>query len=311
MDNGLWQGLALLALGALALVGAAGIGFIYGVAAGRHDLPPAPALIALKDTLQERLGLARRWRRHIHTDPGAAQLLACPPDAFVIVTGGQSNAANSLSDPVDADPSVPAFMAYQGRCYRLADPLLGASDQRGSLWAALGQAYAKASGRPVLMVNGAVGATRTAHWLDPSSGYMARLAQAVRAVRERGHEPHLILWHQGEADGMDEASVDAFQARFAALTNAIFNALDLQAETRLVLYRTSLCAARWPHPNTALTTAIAHLAEADTRVVLGPDTDRLDHRHRYDRCHFNARGRAAIVAATLPLLAAADPAAAP
>jgi lysophospholipase L1-like esterase len=37
-------------------------------------------------------------------------------------------------------------------------------------------------------------------------------------------------------------------------------------------------------------------------VVLGPNTDQLGPRSRYDGCHFNAQGRARIVEETLAVI---------
>jgi hypothetical protein len=44
------------------------------------------------------------------------------------------------------------------------------------------------------------------------------------------------------------------------------------------------------------------IAERIPGVVHGPNTDRLGLRDRYDSCHFDARGRDAIVEETLEVL---------
>src|ERR1700688_231528 len=64
----------------------------------------------------------------------------CPPHAFVIVAIGQSNAANYVSPIAKRIAEIPAFNFLDGRCYRIEDPLLGATGGRlGSLWTVFAQ----------------------------------------------------------------------------------------------------------------------------------------------------------------------------
>ncbi len=39
----------------------------------------------------------------------------------------------------------------------------------------------------------------------------------------------------------------------------------------------------------------ASVANASTRILLGMNTDKLGNDYRWDTCHFNSRGRSAIV----------------
>lgn len=97
----------------------------------------------------------------------------------MILTGGQSNAANSVSAPIMAEVKVPAFQWYGGACYRLGDPLLGVTGSEGSLWSGLGLEIARE--RPVIFVNTAVGGTSYRAWLDWRSGYFQGLPDAWRS----------------------------------------------------------------------------------------------------------------------------------
>ena len=78
-----------------------------------------------KRELRLALGLPKRWVTGFNTDPVGYVAAPCPAAAIVIVTGGQSNAANALSDPLPVDPAAQAFMFHNGACYRQRDPVLG------------------------------------------------------------------------------------------------------------------------------------------------------------------------------------------
>lgn len=291
------RALALLAGAALT----AALAVTYGIYAGRHDAFPAPLIVHAKAVAEDWLDLERRWRRPVFADTGAHIAAPCPRDPIVILTGGQSNAANAVSDPVDADPTVPAFMHFAGRCYRLADPLLGASGGGGSLWAALGQDVARAGGRPVVLINTALTATSYAAWLDGGSGYFAGLEARLAEAAEAGMKPHLILWHQGESDAhllLDEA---AFAAPLGALAERLLG-LALAPGAKLVLYQVSVCSGARSAGNAPLLAAQRRVAAGDPRILAGPNTDRLGPRARYDGCHFNGRGRDLAVAWSRPIV---------
>lgn len=284
----------------LALTGLAA-GVVYGVYAGRHDRFPTGPVIAAKIAIERGLGLERQWRRAFHEDVRGLSPAPCPgDDPLVILTGGQSNAANSLSDPVDAAPSRRAYMFFRGRCYPLSDPLLGATDGRGSLWTALGHRLAVETGRAVVFVNAAVGATTCADWLEPRSGYFERMRRAVEDAARQGLRPHLILWSQGEADAGRRAPAGVFERELGALVTRLLDELPLASDARLVLYGVSACYGG--RSNADLREAQRRVAKSAPRVVEGPDTDRYGARFRYDGCHFNGRGRDAIVEDTVRLI---------
>jgi len=65
----------------------------------------------------------------------------CPapgPRTAVLVTFGQSNAANPSERPQAGLPGVFNLNAGNGNCYFAEDPLLGADGSGGSIWTALG-----------------------------------------------------------------------------------------------------------------------------------------------------------------------------
>jgi len=292
---------ALLLRAGLVLA-AATTALVWGVYAGRHDAFPAGLVIRSKQAIFRRLDPPRYWYRDIHDELLASPPMDCPIDPIVIVTGGQSNAANELSDAVDARTDLPAAMFYKGQCYPLADPLLGATGHRGSLWAALGHRLASETKRAVVFINGAITATTFEHWLAPDSGYLERLETAVREARAVGLKPHILLWHQGESDALARIAYAKHAERLNRLVTALLTRIIPSPDARLVLFRASVCTGARAAGNPELVAAQTEVASHHVRVVLGPDTDRLGARFRYDGCHFNDRGRDAVVEATLDVI---------
>jgi hypothetical protein len=281
------------------LLVAIGTGFVLGVFAARHNAPPVAAIVSLKTWIERATGAPRQWRRAFHDDPTGYLPAECPPHSFVILAGGQSNAANSLSDPLDARENLPAFMLHGGHCYRLADPVLGATDHRGSLWTALGHRIAE-RGVPVVIIATGVGATTFADWVEPRSGYLSRTRAEIDAARARGVEVNVVVWQQGESDAKLDRDQRRHEAALEALVDALYDRLALPATTRTVLFRSSIDRGRPPKP--VLIAAIDAVIARDPRLIAGPETDRLGPRFRYDGGHFNARGRDRIVDETLTIL---------
>ena len=254
------------------------------------------------------LGLPKLWVTGFNIDPAGYARAPCPADALVIITGGQSNAANALSDPLPVDPAAQAFMFHGGACYRLRDPVLGASkapaDGRGggSLWTALGSALSLRTGKPVVFINGAVGGTQLGDWLDDRSTYLERLLANVAGARKQGLVPAYVLWVQGETDAMALLPPAEFTSQINQLI-ARFDAVGLVPKTApWVVYRSTHCLQRRGN-GPEIDAAVAALAARSDRIILGPAASDLDDDHRRDGCHFNALGREALTADVLAILA--------
>jgi hypothetical protein len=255
----------------------------------------------LRRELRLALGLPKLWSTAFNTDTRGAAAVPCPPGAIVLVTGGQSNAGNALADPLVPPADSGAYMMLAGRCYPLRDPVLGATGDRGSLWTGLGPALARASGRPVIFINGAVGGSQLGDWADERSGYVRHLADEVAAARKAGVVADTVIWIQGETD----AAVQLDPALYVEQMQAVMAAFDatgaLPPQTPWLVFRSTRCKAR-ANNGPAIDAAITAWAAREPRVILGPNASALGYDARWDDCHFNGRGRDALVAETLPLL---------
>ncbi len=260
--------------------------------------------LGFSDTRREfrlALGLPKLWVHDFNTDTGDYERLACPrADAIVIVTGGQSNAANALSDPLPADPAAQAFMMYDGHCYRLRDPVLGATDRGGSLWTALGSALWRASGRPVVFINGAVGGSQLGDWLDDRSRYRQRLVAEVALAQAAGLMPDYVVWIQGETDAAVLLDPQQYVDEMRQLVDHLDASGVLAKDVPWIVFRSTRCKHRRGN-GPAIDAAVTAWALRYQRIVLGPLASALGDDMRRDECHFNGAGRDALVRATVPI----------
>ena len=282
----------------LALVVATLGGMAFAVATGI----PQAFYLRYKSDVRQALGLPKAWVK----PPDAARAagrprVACPApeEAVVIVTGGQSNAANTNPVPSTAGPVVSVW--FEGECFEASDPVLGAGGKDGSLWPMLGERVAQALGRPVLLINGAIGGTQVSDWLDPRPGYYAALKGRIDSARAAGYPPDLIIWHQGETDAAVQDDMAIFLAELGMLVDRL---LADAPEARLYLFQTSKCVGEKRDQGVEEIRMVqrAVAEKRAPRVIPGMDTDQLGNDFRWDTCHFNSHGRAAIIEATLPAI---------
>jgi len=267
---------------------------------------PAQLFASTKSNIRQMLGLPKLWAPPPdEADPLGRTPVPCPdPEAtFVVVTGGQSNAANTNSRQTETAPGDGVFTWFAGQCFTTRDPVLGASATGGSLWPVIGKGVAAELGRPVLFINGAIGGTQVSDWLDERSGYLGALERRIRSAQAAGFEPDLVFWHQGETDAGAMTDMAALDAQFRALTGRL---LALMPKSRLYLFGASKCIGANRANGVPEVVAVQRaVADANDRIMRGMDTDQLDNDFRKDGCHFNSLGRDAIARQVVADIAAA------
>ncbi len=207
-----------------------------------------------------------------------------PP--LVVMVLGQSNAASRTRADT---PSAAVRIVQDGRCWLAADPLPGTSGGSASIWTALSaELTTRLPQRTPVFAPLAVGATSMRQWTEPGPMREAFL-QHLRAIRAGGLLPQVVAWQQGEADMREGTEARHYQAGLAVLRRDL-DAAGIRAP--LLVARSTYCRMAG---SGAIGRAIDRrfVREPIDRVWPGPDTDRLGDDYRYDRCHFDARGREA------------------
>jgi hypothetical protein len=217
-------------------------------------------------------------------------IIANPPGTTVILTFGQSNAANSSEERYAPRGAVHVFHAFDMKFYRAIDPLPGASDNGGSVWGRLGDRLIEAGfAQSVLFVPIAFGATYIDDWAPGGQCYH-RLMFALHRLKRAGIAVDMLCWHQGEANANHTPmTADEYRDRFRAMLRGVREA-GIKAPVYVAL--ATLCE-DGPHPfeNSAqIRLGQKKLVSTDS-ILPGPDTDQIGIAHRRDGCHFSASGQ--------------------
>jgi hypothetical protein len=205
--------------------------------------------------------------------------------AAVIMTLGQSNAANSGETRHVPGGGVYNFNFLDGKCYEAKDPLLGASGTGGSVWTRLADKLVD-SGEydTVVLVPLAVGSSSVVDWA-PAGKYASRVTMGADAVASVGLKISHVLWHQGELDASRGMSADAYVGH---LNSVIVALRDQGVDAPFFVAIATLCN-RFVNKNIAG----AQMAIVDQKkgIFPGPNTDLLDRLiDRYDYCHLSDVG---------------------
>ena len=283
----------------LAVVAAGFAGLAVGVAATVELRAPSQLYARFSYHVRTTLGLEKNWAWIPGTEQAKGRTeRACPApkDALVLVIGGQSNAANNISTAYEAGPDVSVW--FNGRCYPAADPLLGTSGKDGSIWSVLGDQVAQELDRPVLLVVVPVAGSQFSDWMDPRSGYYESLWSRVSSARDAGYVPDMTLWHHGETD----AAANRDMANVKKTAGELLDRLTTDMpDTPIYLFQATRCTGAYRENGVPeVIKVLREVADARPNVITGMNTDVLEREHRWDKCHFNSKGRDAIVAQVLP-----------
>jgi hypothetical protein len=258
------------------------------VIASRLDVKHSPEDIDI-GSLDNYSELDQNWNSI--RDTSNRQRVPCQVDkeTAVIVTLGQSNAANYALMRYTPKHDVRNFDLYDGRCYKAEDPLLGASGTLGNFAAPLADMlierglYARVIIAPIAM-----GGSTVEQWADEGV-FNRRILVLIRRLFDAGLTPTTILWHQGEGDsGVGDSYGRQYRKNLLEVI-ATFRNYGISAPFFVAL--ATKCGG-YPRPGgdnirEGQATAVNPL----DKVFLGPDTDTLGDEYRdKEHCHFNAAG---------------------
>lgn len=248
----------------------------------------------LRREMRVALGLPKNWKTHFHDDQTTHAALACPDPSshpIVIITGGQSNAANSLGPEIDVIGNRRNAQVFDGRCFALESPVLGATNYGMAVWPRLGDLLERATGRPVVFINGAVGGAQIGDFIDLRSGYLDRLATTIGEAHALGLTPDAAIWIQGTTDagvGMDPRRYLADQRKLIA---AIEGSVPGGAPLDWIIPLNTRCDNRDGNGVEIEQVLAAYTDRAGDRVHTGPRLNGYGPELRRDSCHLNSRGR--------------------
>ena len=251
------------------------------------SLQPTSIELGPADTYEN---LDRNWKSN--ADASERAVVPCtdggPLRPLVIVTLGQSNAANHGQGLYTPKHRVDNFNLYDGKCYKAVEPLLGPSGQGGNFATRLADMLIERRiADRVVLAPIAMGGTTVEQWANEGL-FNRRIAASIRRLYDAGLSPDYILWHQGEGNAANGDSGGRQYRKNLLEVVASFRAYSIDAPFFVAL--ATRCAVT-PHPNAVnvrdgqRTAAIGQLG-----IFVGPDTDLIGPEHRYDACHMSESG---------------------
>lgn len=209
--------------------------------------------------------------------------VTCPAqtsNTAVLFAFGQSNSANQLQNRYT--PNNPKVLNYfQGKCYIAMDPLLGATDNLGSLWTEVGNRLTQFDN--VVIIPRGIGGTSIQQWVDNDWMNVPSPYQVTH-----------FLWIQGESDNGGDADKYA-------------------NNLRQIIYRTksySPTAAFYVAIETICLKAADNNIEQAQRSVIAPgvlqgaNLDLYGIADRYDGCHLGSEAQAKAIDQWVTILGA-------
>jgi len=268
---------------ALLFITAATLSYFYGLISHKHRLPPFPQLLYLKDRLMpETIGFS---------DTGGRKKVPCGDvrggRTMVALAFGQSNSGNH-GETLYA-PKKAVFNFFNGRCYRAADPLLGATGDGGSVWTRLGDLLVgQGLYDRVVFISIGVGTTTIDQWA--TGGYLhRRILKAIEQSRASGLEITHLFWVQGGSEPRtrgDRANREHYRKCF----NDMIGSIRARGVKAPVYIGIATYTDTGPIPDIA--DAQRELADQEKKIYVGADNDVLyeDPENRWEGVHLSHRG---------------------
>ena len=198
---------------------------------------------------------------------------------MVILAYGQGNAANGGEGKYTSKHNV--YNVFGGKCYKADDPLLGATDNKGSVWGRLADKMIEnGMYENVVIKSIAVGGSPIICWSVNGTGigyggklygnYHSRILEANKELKSLGFSITHILWHQGESDMKNGTTTAQYKESFLDMLDSI-RKNGISAPIYVAL------ASRYGRETSQeVINAQKQLSEEHVDIFQGPNTDIID-----------------------------------
>ena len=198
---------------------------------------------------------------------------------MVILAYGQGNAANG--GEVKYTPKHNVFNVFDGKCYKADDPLLGATDNKGSVWGRLADNIIKNKMHENVIIKSiAVGGSPIISWTVNGTGigykgklygnYHSRILAANEELKLLDFSITHILWHQGEADTINGTTTAEYKERFLDMLS------NLRKNNITAPIYVALASRYHKQTSQAVIGAQKELIQEHNDILEGPNTDIID-----------------------------------
>jgi len=204
----------------------------------------------------------------------------CPSNSDVIVVLGQSNSANHLI--YDDYKKNDHLNYFNGNCYSLTDPVLGATGENQSIVPALSSKIL--SNKPIIFLTNGWSATSITEWSREDSELTSYANKNILEIAKKNNLKY-IIWIQGESDR--HKNID-YKDHFLKFKKLLLKNLtkEKKEHIKFIITQTSICRDIRDIKLNKHQKNLGKMKNFYTTEV----TDNLDINYRYDGCHFNKFG---------------------
>lgn len=191
----------------------------------------------------------------------------CPTNAVIFFIAGQSNAANHSIGT--ASTSTKTFQHWNGKCYPLKSPMLGATGKDTNAFQQVLVDYSNKTGKPVIAHFYALGG-RSIEVFAPGGEHFNKFRLEYQSLEYVDY----FLWQQGETDAYFQMSSETYLKHWGAMLReiGIYNPK---------VARSTICADYNSYNN-----EIGYALDYLRSIHGGPNTDNISKAIRFDGCHF-------------------------
>ena len=276
----------LFLLGCISLVIVFGLGLIVG----KYKIFPYYQIQFVKNIVMnmDQNKFSRYSNSYRKSNIKDYELVECPKNANLILINGQSNAASSVNaNVVKSDLHV---MYFNKNCYKLAEPILGASGNIMSLTSELASKIDTI--KPIIFVNNAWCGSSVKEWAAKDSKLTKYTNDNLKyLIKNKKSKLKFFIWIQGEEDAFSGINyIDEFKKTKKNIFNTIAKE-DLKDLTTIIT-QTSICYDKEEgklKEDKNLTNQQRQIAiqSKNTEYI---SSDKYNGNYRYDGCHFNSFG---------------------
>ena len=204
----------------------------------------------------------------------------CPKNSIVILVSGQSNASNFLKSKKRYDNKHLNY--FNGKCYKLSNPVLGAEGEMSSLIPALASKLEKS--KKIIFFTSGRGGMSMSHANHKNMVFINYNKNGLEELEKNNNILKFFIWIQGESDlGNSDNYVKNFEEMFENITKN----LEHRKKINLIITQTSRC---YDKDDPLLRNKQKLISINRNKSISVINTDKLGNEFRYDKCHYNQKG---------------------
>jgi len=207
-------------------------------------------------------------------------VVECPKNSIVILVSGQSNASNFLRSKKRYNNKHLNY--FNGKCYKLSNPVLGAEGEMSSLIPALASKLDKS--KKIIFFTSGRGGMPISHANHKNMIFINYNKNGLEELEKNNNILKFFIWIHGESDlGKSNSYIDNFEEMFENITK---NLKD-RKKINLIITQTSRC---FNKEDSLLRNKQMQISINRNKLIKILNTDKLGNEFRYDKCHYNQKG---------------------